>query len=181
MAIIPTSSRAENIQPYMIAGLTRGAVDIVERSHLKRLLAEQDLQLTDLIDPDTAVRAGRLAGAQAVLFHDVGEVRYEFHRLGGGLYGMLSGDFRLVDVARGDVVLAGSATVKRNFTPEFGLVFFALPSTTERQMERLIDDVADRGADRAAAELPKLYGRRVCSRIVHEIRRARKALSKPNQ
>ena len=68
---------------------------VVERTALEKLLDEQRLHLTGLIDPDTAVKMGYLIGAKTVLLGSVEEI--------GGKYLV---NARLVDVDSGEVVAA---------------------------------------------------------------------------
>lgn len=119
MAVLETSNipYSDTLEGYLVVEITRADVETLERSLLERLLGEQDLQLV-LSDPETVVKAGRLAGAQAILFHDTTEIRAEYLKHTGGGWWIVSGNFRLVDVERGTIVLAGSLSISRNVTPE---------------------------------------------------------------
>ncbi|MEK7747389.1 MAG: FlgO family outer membrane protein, partial [Elusimicrobiota bacterium] len=68
---------------------------VVERAALEKLLDEQRLHLTGLIDPDTAVKMGHLIGAKTVLLGSVEEI--------GGKYLV---NARLVDADSGEVAAA---------------------------------------------------------------------------
>jgi len=47
---------------------------VIERELLDRIIVEQNLQKADFMDPDTAVKVGKVAGAQAVVFGKVTEI-----------------------------------------------------------------------------------------------------------
>lgn len=71
--------------------------DVVERTRINEILAEQDLQATDKIDPDTAVELGRIIGARYMVLGSYFE-----------LMGQLRVDARVVDVATSRIVSVGS-------------------------------------------------------------------------
>jgi TolB-like protein len=77
--------------------LQRG-VDVIERRRLQQILAEQRLEATDLIDPDTAARVGRILGVHALVSGSIVESRTE------------TGFFaRLVATETGTILAASSA------------------------------------------------------------------------
>jgi len=62
-------------QVLQVSLINQKTYDIVERSHLAKIAAEQDLQVTGMVDPQTCIKVGKLAGAQ---FAVVGSVmRFE--------------------------------------------------------------------------------------------------------
>lgn len=71
--------------------------DVVERTRLNELLAEQELQKTDKVDADTAVNLGRIIGARYMVLGAYFEVM-----------GQLRVDARIVDVATSRIVSVGS-------------------------------------------------------------------------
>lgn len=71
---------------------------VVERARIDALLAEQDLQASRHVDPATAVRLGKLAGAKQLVLGNVAEFD-----------GVVALDLRLVDVASGQVVRTSKA------------------------------------------------------------------------
>lgn len=44
------------------------SIDVVDREHIRRVMEEQDLDSTGRVSPETAVRIGRILGAQYMLF-----------------------------------------------------------------------------------------------------------------
>ncbi|MBK7270223.1 MAG: hypothetical protein IPI07_12185 [Flavobacteriales bacterium] len=86
IAVLPftsTSKRtdlAAKLQAYSIAGLTGSGdpfVKVVDRENIERILEEQRLGLSGVVDEQTAVRMGNLMGAQAVLMGTVLDYREE--------------------------------------------------------------------------------------------------------
>lgn len=49
-------------------------VRVIERTALKAILTEQDLQLTDMVDPNTAVKVGRIAGVDRLVMGSIARV-----------------------------------------------------------------------------------------------------------
>ena len=52
-------------------------LEVVERSRLKAIMAELDLQAADLVDPRTAAKVGKLAGVDAVVTGSVSQYNYD--------------------------------------------------------------------------------------------------------
>jgi len=80
------------------AFLRGGVVQPVERSALERVVAELELSLGGLVDPGTAARVGKMAGARYVLLGQVSIIGDQV-RL----------SCRVVDVETAQIVYAGSA------------------------------------------------------------------------
>lgn len=80
------------------AFLEGGVVRPIERAALDRILGELELSMSGLVDPATAARAGKLAGARYALLGSVSVV---------GAQVRLS--CRLIDVETAEIVYAGSA------------------------------------------------------------------------
>ena len=74
-----------------------GRVTVLERTALKALLAEQKLQVSAHIDPSTAVRLGKLAGAKDLVLGNVAEFEAALHI-----------DLRRVDTGTGRILAATS-------------------------------------------------------------------------
>ena len=72
-----------------------GRVRVIEREELAALLREQDLQLTDIVDPATAVAAGRIAGVDWLVLGSIARL--------GKTYTVTS---RVVDVTTGEAAEA---------------------------------------------------------------------------
>ncbi|MCB1171250.1 MAG: hypothetical protein KDK25_12980 [Leptospiraceae bacterium] len=54
-----------------------GRFDVLERSYLERVLREQHLQQTGLIDPDTGAKIGRILGARFIIVGEAIPLRYQ--------------------------------------------------------------------------------------------------------
>ncbi|MCB1139885.1 MAG: hypothetical protein KDK23_14080 [Leptospiraceae bacterium] len=54
-----------------------GKFDVLERSYLERVLREQHLQQTGLIDPDTGAKIGRILGARFIIVGEAIPLRYQ--------------------------------------------------------------------------------------------------------
>ena len=73
---------------------------VMERADFDRILAEQGLQLKDIMDERTRIRHGRLKGVQGLLMGDV----YGMER--GFMSYTIKAHVRLVDVEKGEVALS---------------------------------------------------------------------------
>ena len=79
VAVLPfketgTSGVAANVQAHAMTALTETNdpfLKVVDRENLERILEEQRLGLSGIVDENTAVRVGNLIGAQAVLLGEV--------------------------------------------------------------------------------------------------------------
>ncbi|MFO0745094.1 MAG: CsgG/HfaB family protein [Myxococcota bacterium] len=104
----------KGLQSMLTTDLSQvGAVTVIERACLDAILAEQQLAATGVVDPATASKVGKLAGA-AYLLTGSYTVAGKSMRL----------DARLFGVTTGEVVLAESMTGERDafFELEKGLV-----------------------------------------------------------
>jgi hypothetical protein len=120
IAVIDISELKENkIKTIIVAGHIVGAVgercaellesalmklgiyDIKERNYLNKILDEQQLQLSDLVDLDTAVNVGRIAGLDGiVIMNTYASTLWVFPIL----YSSLDSHAKLIDVETGDIV-----------------------------------------------------------------------------
>jgi len=95
---------------------------VVERQELSRIIEEQDLQNTDLVDPATAVRVGRIAGADGIIIGEVAQYRIGsipflfFFTWDQDTY-KVDFAFRLISVSTGEVCV--SARVSRTRLESF--------------------------------------------------------------
>ncbi|MCD6311055.1 MAG: hypothetical protein J7M11_01135 [Elusimicrobia bacterium] len=53
-----------------------GSYTLIERDRIDQILKEQNLQVSDLVDYETAVRIGALAGAEAIMFGEITDFKY---------------------------------------------------------------------------------------------------------
>ncbi|MFQ5492400.1 MAG: CsgG/HfaB family protein [Phycisphaerae bacterium] len=82
-----------------------GGVRLIERAELKKILTEQDLQLTDMVDPATAVEVGRLAGVDRLVLGSIAAIE--------GTYTVTC---RVIDVTTGEAADAEEFTLN-SFEP----------------------------------------------------------------
>lgn len=88
---------------------------IVERSRLKSIMNEQNLQTADMIDEDTAVKVGRMLGVHAVIVGCVSQYDMDKTTVYVHVIPIVSKDYkvgatlRLIDVSNGEIVYANSA------------------------------------------------------------------------
>lgn len=95
---------------------------VLERQQLTRVVQEQDLQATDLVDPATAVRVGELVGADGIIVGEVAQYRIGsipflfFVTWDQDVY-KVDLSFRLIAVRTGEVCLTAhvSATSLESF------------------------------------------------------------------
>lgn len=100
------SSMGEVLSTLLVTDLENiSALRVVERERIDFLLEELELQSTDKVDQDTAVRVGKLVGAQSVCTGGLTRIEDK-----------LRIDVRLVSVETGEVLLAEEMTGK---TKEF--------------------------------------------------------------
>ncbi len=83
IAILEFDVIGQGVDPSMgeaLAGIIRSAVvkgegvRLIERSKLAAVLKEQDLQLTDMVNPNTAVEVGRIAGVDRLVLGTIAAV-----------------------------------------------------------------------------------------------------------
>ena len=94
-----------------------GNVRIIERGSLSEILDEQTLQLSGMVDANSAVEVGRLTGADAVV---VGELTDFVYWENTGVTGTtVSFSMKMISVETGDVLLSGSISRVRSLTDIF--------------------------------------------------------------
>ena len=86
-----------------------GRFDVVERRLLQRVLEEQQLSATDLLDPDSVARVGRVLGAGAVVTGTIAESE-----------GVARINARIVLVENGSIVSVASATISGRTVRQVG-------------------------------------------------------------
>ena len=88
---------------------------VVERSRLKTVLNEQDLQSTSLMSADTAADIGKLLGVQAVILGSVSQYDMDKTTVYIHVVPVVSKDYkvgatvRMIDVTTGEIIYAHSA------------------------------------------------------------------------
>lgn len=89
---------------------------VIERSQLKSIMDELDMKASDMIDPATAAKVGKLAGVEAVIMGSVSQ--YDFDKTVVYIYIIpvvswsyrVGASVRIIDVNGGDVIFAHSAS-----------------------------------------------------------------------
>jgi hypothetical protein len=108
---------APELQEKIINGLVMKSVDVIERQHLNRILDEQALGQTGMLDENTAVKVGSILGVDAVLVGkvvDYGKIITPVAKL----------DLicRLIDVKNGKIIFALQVNArKKNMSYPFEL------------------------------------------------------------
>ncbi len=104
---------ASVIQTALVRG---GGVRVIERSELSKVVTEQDLQLTDLVDPSTAIQVGQIAGVDRLVLGSVAAVEQTY-----------TVTCRVIDVATGEAGLAEEfALANLNSYPQLGRLLAAV-------------------------------------------------------
>jgi hypothetical protein len=94
---------------------------VIERIDFDKILAEQGLQLKDIMDEKTRIRHGRLKGVQGLLTGDV------YSSKSGFMSHTIKANVKLLDVEKGEVVLSREFEVSA-VSPVRHYVFMALPA-----------------------------------------------------
>ncbi|MBI4835457.1 MAG: hypothetical protein HY811_11660 [Planctomycetes bacterium] len=101
-----------------------GRFRIIERERIDALIAEQGLADKGLIDGETAVRLGKMLGAQYIFLGSV--TNWEVKETKSGTFFLVGGvkmqklhielavDGRIIDATSGEIVAAGSGEISRN-------------------------------------------------------------------
>lgn len=98
-----------------------GAFSVIERAQINAILAEQHLDLSGAVDPSTAVKVGKLLGAQAVLLGSI--TRFSITRKSAGI-GPFSAslsqaesslDVRVVNTTTGEIMVVAEGSGTKSF------------------------------------------------------------------
>ena len=100
-----------------------GTYSVVERKQLDRILAEQNFQVSDRVNPATAARIGRILGVNAIVIGTITQFGFETKNIGAGGFGRRFGlgkigkkkskatvvvDARLVDTQTAEILAVAS-------------------------------------------------------------------------
>lgn len=88
---------------------------VVERGELHKLLSEQKLQASGIIDSDTAVKIGKILGANVILAGSIQKL--------GGRYQV---NARLVDAGTSEILVSGYAELEESAFEEAARVYMSL-------------------------------------------------------
>ena len=91
---------------------------VLERSRLKTVIDEQDLQVSGIMDQDTAIKVGKVLGADAVVLGSVTQYDMDKTQVYVHVIPIVSREYnvgaaiRMIDVNTGEVIYAHSASGK---------------------------------------------------------------------
>ena len=101
---------------FVTSELTRGRrFRLVERSKLTAVMNEQQLQVAEVVDTDTAVKIGRMLGVHAVIVGSVSQYDMDKTTVYIHVVPIVSKEYkigatiRMIDVTNGEVIYAHSA------------------------------------------------------------------------
>jgi curli biogenesis system outer membrane secretion channel CsgG len=92
-------------------------IKIIEREKISRIFEEQVLQQSGMINSESAIKVGKLAGADAVILGDVSD--YVYWENTGVTGTTVSFSMRMIEVKTGNVVLNGSISRIRSLVDIF--------------------------------------------------------------
>lgn len=92
-------------ESFLVQLLKVGRYEVVERSRLEQILREQDFAQSQYVDPESAVKVGRIAGVDAVLIGSVTDYRDIWERERPPEVGT---SLRLISVETGSILWAAS-------------------------------------------------------------------------
>ena len=114
----------KSIADMVVTNLVRdGTYSVVERKQLDRILAEQNFQVSDRVNPATAARIGKILGVNAIVIGTITQFGFETKKVGAGGFGRRFGlgkigkkkskatvvvDARLVDTQTAEILAVAS-------------------------------------------------------------------------
>ncbi|MBI5574513.1 MAG: hypothetical protein HY919_08210 [Elusimicrobia bacterium] len=122
------------IQEKLIAGLSKdGKFQIIERENIDKIIAEQKFQATGITDIETAVRIGKLANVDAMIFGSITQY-------GRTIYprAKLNINLRVVDIETGTITSSIELRATKNN--------WIYPI-------ELLNDIVDNGSDKLAKKI----------------------------
>jgi len=137
LAVIPLENDKEQvITNSLISALTSsGKYTLVERDQIEKILKEQHLQLSDLVNYKTAIKVGSLAGAEVILFGSVKKF------VSSPLYKETELHLRIDSVENGEIIWAKnikekwiSPYVKKITIPVIILILLLIALTLRKQI-----------------------------------------------
>lgn len=113
IAILPLTGdeTGEIAERIVTAIVERGFYKVIDRQNLEIILKEANFQMADIIDPDTAVQAGKIAGVDAVMY---GKVK---RSLSGDDWADLSFHIQMMKVQTGQIFWAHDVDKRIGNTP----------------------------------------------------------------
>lgn len=147
---------------------------VVEYHAIERVMAEHQLQLSDIIDPRTAVRVGKLLGSQAIVKSDVVDQKVQLINAGLGILAVCSVTItsEVLDARTGKTILAISE-VGRSYAGGMPVNVTAGGETRKdvlgikRSEDDMFNSAIRDAADKAAVSIIKaVYGKRSADEIM---------------
>ncbi len=92
----------KNLQEKMVTSLTNRGMQVVERDQLERVLKEQKLGYSGLVNMESAKKIGELLGAEGMLLGTINDMGNEINLNG-----------RLVDIGTGDAISASEVALPK--------------------------------------------------------------------
>lgn len=142
VAVVPFECPDETIQStatdiFMSEFLTLHMFEVIERSQLNKILEEQKLGLTGILDTNTIKIIGKILGVDAIVVGSVyPNYKYEeipFAPLPEKKIASIKLDVRLLDTEKGTVLWSGSQNSKK--------VFFAIATTLDEHIRAASRDI----------------------------------------
>lgn len=91
----------KGIADMVVTNLVRdGTYSVVERKQLDRILAEQNFQVSDRVNPATAARIGKILGVNAIVIGTITQFGFETKTIGAGGFGRRLGGFGLGKIGK---------------------------------------------------------------------------------
>jgi len=90
---------------------------MIERSEIARLLDEQALQQSGIIDPDEAKKIGKMAGADAIILGELTDYIIWENITGGG--STISFSLRMIDLQSSRVIMSAAISRARPYVDSF--------------------------------------------------------------
>ncbi len=137
-----------------------GCFRVIERQKLKSILEEMNLGMTGLTDPSKTKEAGKMAGADAILFVDIASVTYDVAKSSALVFEAaredveLTLDARLVAVDTGEILAAAKVTVPHS--NYYGSGYFGLMKAGEQaDRKQLVRKALEDSVERIAGEIAR--------------------------
>ena len=136
-----------------------GRCTVIERNQLAAALREIGFQMTGAVDPNTAVQAGKMLGAQYVVIGKVTMAGLESNSPGnlanrligidavGKLKGKIALNYRIIDVQTGEIKVMGEAEGSEPGNTTENAIYKACKEAAKNVLEDMVKNVKARVAD----------------------------------
>lgn len=105
---------------FVTALVKTGRASVYERDELKKVMDEQGFSNSNLADPSTAIKLGKLLGVQYIILGNVTEYGVSEHNVGvvfvavSNTEARVAVDARVVDTTTGEIIIADSANASES-------------------------------------------------------------------